>query len=173
MKRLFTVLTLMFSLQLFATDLPTAKNVEIERYVGKWYTITTLPQFFSLNCKGQTAEYEILAPGKISVLNTCIKRSGKTRTINGQAVVTNPKSNAELEVTFNSFFTRLFKVKGEYIIIKLDPNYEHVMVGTSSRKSLWIMSRTPNMPKKLVNEYVALANKLGFNTKKLKYSTKF
>ncbi len=173
MKKLLTLVMFTLSLSLSATNLPTANYVEIERYTGKWYTITTLPQFFSLNCAGQTAEYEIVGPGKISVLNTCIKRSGKTRTIEGQAVVTNTFTNAELEVTFNSFFTRLFKVKGEYIIIKLDRDYEHVMVGTSNRKSLWIMSRSSQMPKKVLNEYVALAKELGFNTSKLKYSTKF
>lgn len=173
MKRLFTFIALLLSAQLFATDLPTAKNVEIERYVGKWYTITTLPQFFSLSCKGQTAEYEIIEPGKVSVLNTCIKRSGRKTTINGEAVVVNYQTNAELEVTFDNFFTRLFNVRGEYIIIKLDPDYEYVMVGTSNRKSLWIMSRTEYMPEEKLHEYVQLANDLGFKTCKLKYSTKF
>ncbi|MFZ8932296.1 MAG: lipocalin family protein [Bacteriovoracaceae bacterium] len=174
MKKLITLALAIFSLNLVAaTNLPTANYVEIERYVGKWYTITTLPQFFSLNCAGQTAEYEIVAPGKISVLNTCIKRSGKTRTIEGQAYVTNTLTNAELEVSFNSFFTRLFKVKGEYIIIKLDRDYEYVMVGSSNRKSLWIMSKSPKMPKKVLNSYIALAKKLGFKTNKLKASTKF
>jgi lipocalin len=47
------------------------------------------------------------------------------------------------------------------------------MVGSSNRKSLWIMSRGPSMPEEVLTEYVALAKELGFNTKKLKRSTRF
>jgi apolipoprotein D and lipocalin family protein len=65
-------------------------------------------------------------------------------------------------VTFNNFFTRLFRVKGDYTIIKLDENYEYVMVGSKDRKSLWIMSRRPDMPEEVLNEYKAFAQKEGF-----------
>jgi apolipoprotein D and lipocalin family protein len=173
MKKLIIALAMTTSSVFAATDMPTAKYVDIESYIGKWYTITTLPQFFSLGCAGQTAEYAIKSEREISVLNTCIKKSGKKKRIYGQATVTNTQTNAELEVTFNNFFTRLFKVKGEYVIIKLDPQYEYVMVGTSNRKSLWIMSRRPTMPEEELAEYISLAKRLGFNTKKLKTSTRF
>jgi apolipoprotein D and lipocalin family protein len=176
MKKLIIAIAFLTSMASYGTgptDMPTPNYVDVEQYVGKWYTVSTLPQFFSGRCAGQTAEYEIIGEGTISVLNTCIKKSGKTRTIEGQASVTNKNTNAELVVTFNNFFTKLFKVKGEYVIIKLDENYEYVMVGSSNRKSLWIMSRTPSMPEAVLSEYVALAKSLGFNTDKLKISTKF
>ncbi len=154
----------------FAGPLPTASYVEIERYVGKWYAITSLPQFFSRGCIAQSAEYEILSPNSVSVLNTCFKRNGKTSTITGKAVVVNPNTNAELEVTFDNFFTRLFKVKGDYTIIKLDPDYEYVMVGSKDRKSLWIMARETTMPAKVLQEYVDFASSIGFDVSKLEDS---
>lgn len=151
----------------FAGSLPTASHVEVERYVGKWYAITSLPQFFSKSCVAQTAEYEIKTENSISVLNTCIKKNGSTTTITGTATVVNPRTNAELEVVFDNFFTRIFRVKGDYTIIKLDPDYEYVMVGSKDRKSLWIMSRETTMPSAILRQYVNFAAANGFDVSKL------
>lgn len=167
MKTVLLAILCSLSFNLFAyDDLRTVSYVDVERYVGKWYAFSAMPQFFTRNCKAQTAEYGIINEQTISVLNTCLKAKG-SNDIKGQAVVTNAQTNAELEVTFNSFWTRLFRVKGDYNIIKLDDNYRYVMVGSNNRKSLWILSRTTDMPADVYEEYVAEAKKQGFNTAKL------
>lgn len=167
MKTLTAAFLMLFSLTSLAHSLTTASYVDVSRYVGKWYAHYSLPQFFTRKCLAQTAEYEVLNAKTISVLNTCLK-SKKDTTIQGQAVVTNTKTNAELIVTFNNFFTRLFRVKGDYNIIKLDENYEYVLVGSRDRKSLWLMSRSSvEIPAEVVSEYLQLAQKEGFNTAKL------
>lgn len=167
MKKLIAILGLIFSLNTLAQPLTTADHVDVSRYVGKWFAHYSLPQFFTRNCKAQTAEYEVIDVKTISVLNTCLKKKGHN-TIEGQAVVTNSKTNAELEVTFNSFFTRLLRVKGDYNIMKLDSNYEYVLVGSANRKSLWLMSRSSvAIPEFIVDEYLELAKKEGFDTSKL------
>lgn len=146
--------------------LRTVKYVEISRYVGKWYSIAAFPQFFTRNCQGQTAEYQILNPQTISVLNTCLKKKGQS-TISGEAVVKNAETNAELIVTFDTFFTRLFRVKGDYNIIRLDQDYRYVTVASRDRKSLWIMSRTPTMPEEIFQEYAKAAQDQKFPIEKL------
>jgi apolipoprotein D and lipocalin family protein len=167
MKKLISLIILTLSLSSFAQTITTAEQVDVSRYVGKWYAHYALPQFFTRNCKGQTAEYEIINAKKISVLNTCLEKKGQT-IIEGQAVITNVKTNAELIVTFNNFFTRLFRVKGDYNIMKIDPNYEYVLVGSVNRKSLWLMSRSPlEIPESILKEYLDLAKKDGFDTSKL------
>jgi apolipoprotein D and lipocalin family protein len=103
------------------------------------------------------------------VLNTCLKSKGRTTTINGKAEVSNARTNAELIVTFDNFFTRLFRVKGDYNIVALD-NYDYVMVGSNDRKSLWIMSRTTDISTEVLEKYLALAAELGFDVKKLQRS---
>jgi apolipoprotein D and lipocalin family protein len=147
--------------------LPTASQVDVARYIGKWYAVSALPQFFTNSCLAQTAEYDILSEKSISVLNTCIKKNGRTSDIKGKAVVVDPKTNARLEVTFNNFFTRLFRVKGEYVIIKLSEGYDTVLVGSTDRKSLWIMSRTPAIDPAVLSEYKIFAKSLGFPVEKL------
>lgn len=171
MKTLLTSLLLTVSVNLFAASnqpaLPTATNVDIGRYIGKWYAVTSLPQVFTKSCIAQTAEYQILTENSVSVLNTCIKDNGKTTDIKGKAVVVDPKTNARLEVTFNNFFTVLFRVKGEYVIIKLSEGYDTVLVGSTDRKSLWILSRTPGIAPEVYSEYKLFAKNLGFPVEKL------
>ncbi len=163
-----TILLLGFlSLNVFSGDLPTAKFVDVKKYTGKWYAIGALPQFFTRKCVAQTAEYKVKSSEEISVLNTCIKKKNKIKTIDGQAKIVNKSTNAELEVSFNSFWTRLFRVKGDYVIMELDSNYKYVLVGNYSRKGLWIMSRTPNMPKTIYKKYLKIAEENGFNINKV------
>ena len=170
MRMLILIFTLLISNTLFAKPLPTQKNVDVSRYIGKWYAHYSLPQFFTRKCKAQTAEYEIIDSKTISVLNTCIKEEG-IETIKGQALVTNPKHNSKLIVTFDSFFTRLFRVKGDYTIIKLDDDYEYVLVGSEDRESLWLMSRSvQEIPKNVKHYYLNYAQSLGFETIELKKS---
>lgn len=174
MKKLVLFLSLVFSISAFAKPtppaLPTAIDVDVARYIGKWYTITSLPQFFTRNCEGQTAEYGIINDKTISVQNVCYKENGKKTDINGKAVVVDAPNNARLVVTFDSFWTRLFKVKGEYVIIKLSEGYDTVIVGSTDRKSLWIMSRTPSIDPETLVEYKKYAKDLGFATDKLQDS---
>ena len=166
MKIITSLLLALISFNVLAQSLPTEQYVNVERFIGKWYAISSLPQFFTRNCVGQTAEYEIINPQTISVKNTCLKNKGES-IIEGQAVVKNAATNAELIVTFNSFFTRLFRVKGDYNIIRLDDDYQYVMVGSKNRKSLWIMSRTPSIPPAIYQEYLKFAEELQFPVDKM------
>lgn len=147
----------------------TDEVIDIQKYIGKWYAISDIPQFFTRSCLYQTADYGIKSESEISVKNTCFAKN-KTKIIYGQAKVVNFETNAELIVTFNSFWTRLFRVKGDYSIIKIDPNYDYVMVGGKNRSNLWIMSRRPSMPEDLYNEYVEHAKELGFDVTRLRKS---
>jgi apolipoprotein D and lipocalin family protein len=170
MKSLLLGLVVLFSINVSAktqSPLPTAANVDIGRYIGKWYAVSALPQFFTRTCVAQTAEYGILSANSISVLNTCIKESGKMSDIKGKAVVVDKKTNARLEVTFENFFTKLFNVKGEYVIIKLSEGYDTVLVGSTDRKSLWILARTPNIDTDTYDEYKNFAKTLGFPVGKM------
>ncbi len=144
-----------------------AQGVSVKRYTGHWNAITALPQIFTRNCVAQTAFYEVLSEDKISVLNTCIKENGKTTVIDGQAVIKDAPNNAILEVTFNNFFTKLFRVKGDYVIFKLDPDYRYALVGSRNYKSLWLLARDVEVSDEVYDEYIGYAAEIGFDTEKL------
>jgi len=167
MKKLIILITLItLSSQVLAHTIATSDVVDIKKYVGKWYAVSSLPLFFSKGCTSQTAEYDIIDEKTISVKNVCYKPD-KKKWIYGKAVVTRPETNSELYVQFNTWWARWFNIKGDYNIIKIDPDYEYVMVGGSNRKSLWIMSRRPYIPEDVYQEYVDYAKKLNFPTQNL------
>lgn len=172
MKKIFLLIGLIFSFNSFADlgPLVTAKNVDIARYIGKWYTITSLPQTFTKSCVGQTAEYGLLNEKQITVQNICIKENGKMTGIEGVATVTDTINNARLSIMFNKFWFKLFNIKGEYVIIKLSEGYDSVLVGSTDRKSLWVLSRTPSIDPEVLADYKKVAKGMGFNIQKLQDS---
>lgn len=173
MKKLIVFLSVIFSFVVWGNGprkdpLPTSQDVDLARYIGKWYTISSLPQYYTRNCQGQTAEYDVIDEKAIAVKNTCFKENGKIKIINGKGVIQDAPNNARLLVRFNTFWTSLFRIKGEYVIIKLSDGYDSVMVGSTDRKALWIMSRTPSIDPTLFMEYKILAHDLGFSVEQLR-----
>lgn len=160
------LLVFTFSVKAFE-PLPTVPYVHLDQYVGKWYAITSLPQFFTKDCEAQTAEYAIKDAKTVTVLNTCIKKNGSTRSIRGEAEVVNPQTNAELVVIFDNFWTKLFRVKGDYNVIKLDESYSTVLIGSKNRKSLWLLSKTPYVSDEVKKEFIDYAKSLNFKTSKM------
>ena len=46
-------------------------SVDLDRYLGTWYEIDTIPQRFQKGCTGVTATYSLRPDGKIDLLNQC------------------------------------------------------------------------------------------------------
>ncbi len=141
-------------------------RVELDKYLGKWYEIATIPQRFQKGCTGVTATYTLRPDGDIKVLNECRKDSlnGKYKSITGKAWVADKTTNAKLKVQF------FWPFSGDYWIIELDSlNYQYAVVGHPNRKYLWILSRTPQMPDSLYNDLVSrIVNSHGYTIDKLK-----
>lgn len=53
----------------------TVKNLDLQRYMGKWYEIARFDHRFERDMVGVTAEYSFLPDGKIQVLNSGYKNS--------------------------------------------------------------------------------------------------
>lgn len=150
-----------------ARDLPPLKVVsfvELDRYLGKWYEISSYPAWFAEDCTATTAEYTLLSDGKIQVLNRCRKGSldGPPDESKGTAEIADTGTNAKLKVTF------FWPFKGDYWIIDLDPDYRWAVVGEPSRKYLWILSRTPTMDEGLYQDIVSRLPEKGYDPSKLK-----
>ncbi len=135
-------------------------HVELERYLGKWYEIARLPARFQEGCSETTATYALTKNGGVSVLNECI-RNGKLSRAVGKAKVADKATGAKLKV---SFFWPFY---ADYWIIKLGDDYSYAVVGTPSRKYLWILSRTPQMDDGLFSELLEFAKSKGFDVGRL------
>lgn len=56
---------------------------------------------------------------------------------------------------------------GDYWILQLDPDYQYAIVGTPSRKYVWILSRTPVIPTQLLAQLIDDIRSLGYETDQL------
>ena len=60
--------------------LTTAKSVDLNRYVGRWYEIAKIPNRFLKKCAyGTTAEYSLREDGRVDVVNSCYKANVKVK----------------------------------------------------------------------------------------------
>lgn len=148
----------------------TVDFVNLQKYIGKWYEIARLPNWFQKSCiRGTTAEYTIDEDGDIIVKNTCYERDNSLNTATGLAKIVDTKTNAKLKVSFvNILGIRLFW--GDYWILGLGKNYEYAVVGTGNRKYAWILSRTKILSKDKTDEAINLLKKNGFDITKMQYT---
>jgi apolipoprotein D and lipocalin family protein len=145
-------------------ELEVVSHVVLEKYLGTWYEIATIPQRFQRGCVAVTAEYSLLPNGDIQVINTCREGTldGKVRSVRGRARVVDKKTNAKLKVTF------FWPFWGAYWIIGLDPDYRWAIVGHPNRKYLWILSRTPQMDVALYAQLLDFVAARGYDVGQIK-----
>lgn len=145
-------------------DNSTVKNLDINRYVGKWYEIARFPHSFEKNLVGVTATYKLRNDDKIDVINQGYKGSldGKHKTARGKAYIPDKNEPGKLKVAFFLFFY------ADYYVMELDTsNYQWAMIGSSTDKYLWILSRTPQLDPKTYQMLIDKAKKRGYNVDKL------
>lgn len=138
--------------------LKTVKNVDINKYLGEWYEIARLPNTFEKNLDCVTATYLSLPKGEIKVINKgyVIGKHPKFKTVNGKAWIPNKEELGKLKVQF------FWPFSGDYWIIALDENYNWALVGDPSRKYLWILARTKQIPENLYQSILKTAKEKNF-----------
>ena len=144
-------------------DTSTVKQLDVARFMGKWYEIARYDHFFERDLVGSMAEYSMRDDGKIKVLN-----SGHLKTLDGpykesigKAKVKKNGKPGQLQV---SFFGPFYS---DYYILDLAPDYSYSVVGSSSPKYLWILSRTPEMSSATKDKILRNLRQRGYDTSKL------
>lgn len=145
-------------------SVPVVDFVDLEKYAGKWYEISSLPTWFSSDLVCVTATYTLKENGKIEVLNQGFKDSpeGELDSITGTAWIPDPNEPARLRVSFFPL------ISSQYNIIALDEeNYTYAMVTGSTYNFLWILSRTPQMDSDIYNSLIQQAEAWGYDVNQL------
>ncbi|MEI7526610.1 MAG: lipocalin family protein [Mariniphaga sp.] len=145
-------------------DNTVVKELDVRKYLGTWYEIARYNHSFERGLVGVTAKYSMRDDGKINVLNSGYKNSldGKYSQANGKAKIPDPINDpGKLKVSFFLFFY------GDYYVMELDKDYQWALIGSSSDKYLWILSRNPQMEKGLYDELLDKLKKRGYDVSKL------
>lgn len=142
-------------------DNSTVKNFQVNRFMGKWHEIARYDHFFERGMTNVTAEYTLLNDGKIQVINRGIK-NGKNKVIKGKAKCPDPTNYpGRLKVSFFLWFY------SDYYVLHIDRDYTYCIIGSSSDRYLWIMSRTPQLPAGKLNTLLDIITSRGYDTSKL------
>jgi apolipoprotein D and lipocalin family protein len=140
----------------------TVAHVNLKRYMGTWYEIASFPAFFQRGCRCTQAHYAP-RPGGITVTNRCIKGNPPAwSTARGKAWAVPGSRNSKLKVQF------FWPFRGDYWVLHTSPGYQEAVVGTPSRKYLWILARHPQIQPQQYKKLVGIAQREGFDTRKLR-----
>ena len=136
------------------------RNFEIERYLGTWYEIARLDHRFERGLSRVSASYSKRPDGGIDVLNRGYNEAtGEWKNSVGRAYLLNSTQTASLKVTF------FWPFYAGYHVIELDQkDYSYALVSGPDRDYLWILSRTPELDKTVIQKLVDKASELGFVT---------
>ena len=142
-------------------DLKPVSQLQIERYLGKWFEIARFNHRFERGLSHVTAEYQRLDNGLIRVINSGYqKERDKNRQIIGKA-----KTTANPGLLRVSFF---WNFDADYRILAIGPDYEWALVGAGrSTRYLWLLSRQPELSESVKNEMLQEATRRGYDIHKL------
>ena len=143
-------------------------QVDIQKYAGKWYEIAHLPMYFQRKCVSNiTAQYSVNADQTMGVLNSCRIANGEMISSEGVAYSQN-QGNSKLKVSFLPTGLRWIPFsKGDYWVLRVDPEYKVALVGGPSHKYLWILSREPQLDEATYQSYIDTAKDYGYDVTKL------
>jgi len=144
----FTLMAVVFPMACMAqSQVKSIPEFDVSRYMGTWYEIAKLPNWFQRKCvQGTQARYKVLGPTQIEVNNKCTTASGEEIQAIGLARPNGSGRPAQLEVRFAPEWTAwLPMVWGAYWVLDLDADYQLAAVGDPSKSYLWILSRTPQV----------------------------
>ncbi len=153
------------------TDHTTVPSLDLNRYMGLWYEIARYENRFEHGLVDVTATYMLRPDGTIRVENRGCKRSSPydiCKTATGHAKIPDPTQPGKLKV---SFFLNFYS---DYYILELDEeSYNYALVGSSTDKYLWILSRTPQLPDEIKKKLVNAAERRGYDTNRLQWIEQF
>ena len=145
--------------------LKTVEKLELDKYLGVWYEVARKPLYFQNKCdRDVTATYTLNENGNVAVDNRCYSKDGSLNQSIGEAFVQNAPFNSKLKVSFLPDAIRWLPVgRGDYWVLKIDDDYQTVLVGEPRRKYMWVLSRSPQPDQAVVKEYLEYAKSVGYD----------
>jgi len=136
-----------------AQRLQALPSLAVAPYMGAWYQVAWIPNFFQKQCVSDTvATYRDLGNGSVEVYNRCKLADGKTDSVLGIArppagvarIEAGMLMPARLEVSFLPAWLRWTGLGwGAYWVVDLAPDGRYAIVSEASREYLWVLARQP------------------------------
>ena len=168
MRKLIGTLLLLTALTACKTAAPlaTVDYVDLERFMGDWYVIANIPTPIETQAYNPIENYRLNQDG--SVATTFAFNKGGFDEVRKEyhptGFVVEDTGNAIWDMQF------LWPFKADYRIVYLDDTYETTIIGRNRRDFVWIMARSPRIPKAKYDELVSKVEAMGYSTELLRKS---
>ena len=147
--------------------MPVVEYVDLDRFMGDWYVIATIPTFLERDAYNPIETYQRDSDGSIATTFTFNKGSlnGPTKIYRPRGFVKDKRTNAIWGMQF------VWPIKADYRIVYIDDTYQQTIIGRTSRDYVWIMARTPTISQKDYSSLVARVDSLGYDLDDLQKAT--
>ena len=118
----------------------TVSYVDIDRFMGRWYVIASIPTWFEKGATNAVEYYEKNPDGTIHVRFTYRQdhHEGVRKEMTQKAFVVDSKTHAHWKI--RPLWPFLF----DYLVLDLDEqDYQYTVIGRPNKANLWIMARQP------------------------------
>lgn len=159
MKKALATLCVVASMQYASTaaafedDLPVLDDLDMSKLFGSYYEIATYLQWIESGCSNSAVSFDEPSQSKsVAKVTIGCDRNGGHQSIKGNAVPLDPNVPARTLVTFKGPLGREIKQEFDIIMAGIpdltssEKGYPWVVIGHPSRRNLWIISRTADLP---------------------------
>lgn len=145
-----------------SVPLPKAQDVDLDRFMGRWYVIANIPTFIEKTAHNATEDYAMNEDGSIATTFSFNKGSfdGKRKTYTPTGYVSQ-QHNSLWGMQF------IWPFKAEYVIAYLSADYQHTIIARSARDYLWIMSRQPEISESDYQQLVSRCKEMGYDSSRI------
>ena len=144
-------------------EMKTVEKVDLERFMGDWYVIASIPTFLEKDIYNAVETYELNDDGTITT--TFVFRDGsfdgKEKTYNPKGFVRDDPSNALWGMRF------IWPIKADYRIVYLDDEYQQTVIARQKRDFVWIMARTPTIDDGDYDRLIEFVESIGYDIDKI------
>jgi apolipoprotein D and lipocalin family protein len=147
--------------------MPVVDYVDLDRFMGDWYVIATIPTFLERDAYNPIETYMLNSDGTIATTFTFNKGSlnGPTKIYRPRGFIKDRRTNAIWDMQF------VWPIKADYRIVYLDDDYQQTIIGRNSRDFVWVMARTPRISEQDYLNLVTMVGSLGYNLNDLQKAT--
>ena len=120
----------------------TVSNVDLDRFMGDWYVIASIPTFIEKDAYNAIESYRLDNDGTVATTFKFNEGSldGPLKQYNPRGFIRDKQSNALWDMQF------VWPFKAEYRIIFLSEDYSQTVIGRTKRDYVWIMARKKIIP---------------------------
>jgi apolipoprotein D and lipocalin family protein len=161
MKTICTAIILLITSLAGPANKPVVK-VDLTKFSGKWYSLSSIPTMFDKDTKETTTNYTLNKDGYYNVVTVAKKgEENEVKTYKSKLFPDKENNAAEMKAQF------IWPIKVDYWVIDIADDYSYAVVGHPDYKFLFIMSRKPTMPQEEYTKIVAKCKAMGYPVDKL------